>query len=108
MQHSNPETGGQKVSLYLHSVSQFSMKIFLAAVSTGKRLGRLQMVRKCLAHLFVGLDIVLRAVQPLVLLPQRPTPSAGLRFTLPERLGVYTLRHPLFIYTTRLWEGKCC
>lgn len=66
------------------------------------------MVGKCLTHLFVGLDVVLRAVQPLVLLPQWPTPSAGLRFALPERFGVYTLRHPLFIYITWLWEGKCC
>lgn len=66
------------------------------------------MVGKCLIHLFVGLDVVLRAVQSLVLLPQRPTPSAGLRFTLSERFGVYTLRHHLFIYTTRMWEGKCC
>lgn len=35
---------------------------------------------------FVGWDVVLRAVQPLVLLPQWPTPSAGLGFALPESL----------------------
>lgn len=66
------------------------------------------MVGNCLTRLFVGLDVVLRAVRSLVLLPQRPTPSAGPRFALSERLGVYTLRHHLFIYTTWLWEGKCC
>lgn len=51
------------------------------------------MVGERLTHLLVGLDVVLRAAWSPLLLPQRPTSSAGLRFTLSERLEVYTLKH---------------
>lgn len=56
------------------------------------------MVGKCLTHLFVGLDVVLGAVQPFVLLPQWPNPSAGLRFTLPEGLGVHPQASPIYLH----------
>lgn len=88
-------------------LAQGSTKTFSGSCEHWERVRKASDGRE-VSHSFVGLDIALRAVQPLVLLPQRPTPSAGLRFALPERLGVHPLRHPLFIYTTWLWEGKCC
>lgn len=105
MQHSNPQLEDRKCHCASIQLAQCSMKTFSGSCEHWERLGRLQMVGKCLTRLFVGLDVVLRAVQPLVLLPQRPTPSAGLRFTLPERPGVHPQASPIYLHNT-LWEGK--